>query len=282
MRLAVVNGAIEFNPIAEITKLYLTQKVTLQPALKPEELPELVRKIDEANITITTRNLILWQLHTMVRPSEAAQAKWQDIDYEESLWRVYVSKIDAFHYVPLTPQSLEVLESMRHISSGLEFIFPADRDHRKYANKQSANMALKRMGFKDRTTAHGLRGLASTTLNANGFDGDVIESALSHREPNKIRRAYHHTDYLERRKPLMNWWSDRIEQASKGETMVVNMRIYRLKDLTQLLGVSRATIYSWMNQGKFPPSISLGASSVSWKESDIQNWIDSRSQQTMQ
>lgn len=72
-----------------------------------------------------------------------------------------------------------------------------------------------------------------------------------------------------------------IAQQGKIETVKPSL-YYRLKDLTQLLGVSRAIIYSWMNQGKFPPSISLGASSVSWKESDIQNWIDSRSQQTMQ
>ncbi|WP_417883683.1 integrase arm-type DNA-binding domain-containing protein [Vibrio rumoiensis] len=224
MRLAVVNGAIEFNPISEITKLYPTPKVKHQPSLKPEELPELVDRISKANITITTRNLILWQLHTMVRPSEAAQAKWEDIDYDEGLWRVYISKIDTFHYVPLTPPALNILESMKPISSGLEYIFPADRDHKKHANIQSANMALKRMGFKDRTTAHGLRGLASTTLNANGFDGDVIEAALSHQEPNKIRRAYNHTDYLERRKPLMSWWSERIEQAGKGEVLSVGVR----------------------------------------------------------
>ncbi|MGO2510059.1 MAG: tyrosine-type recombinase/integrase [Vibrio hibernica] len=224
MRLAVVNGAIEFNPIAEITKMYPTTKVKHQPSLKPEELPELVDKISKANITITTRNLILWQLHTMVRPSEAAQAKWEDIDYEENLWRVYISKIDTFHYVPLTPQMLDILEAVKTISHNSEFIFPADRDSKRHTNTQSANMALKRMGFKDRTTAHGLRGLASTTMNANGFNGDVIEAALSHQEQNKIRRAYNHTDYLECRKPLMIWWSDRIEQAGKGEILKVGVR----------------------------------------------------------
>lgn len=224
MRLAVVNGAIELNPIAEITKMYPATKVKHQPSLKPEELPELIDKISKANITITTRNLILWQLHTMVRPSEAAKAKWSDIDLEEKLWRVYISKLDTFHYVPLTAQMLDILDNVKVISHDSEYIFPAARSHKQHANIQSANMALKRMGFKDRTTAHGLRGLASTTLNANGFDGDVIEAALSHQEPNKIRRAYNHTDYLERRKPLMAWWSERIEQAGKGEKLSVGVR----------------------------------------------------------
>ncbi len=60
------------------------------------------------------------------------------------------------------------------------------------------------------------------------------------------------------------------------------MRIYRLKELTQRLGVSRATIYNWMNQKKFPQSIQLGAGSVGWKEEDIQHWIDTRHTQSTQ
>ncbi len=228
MRIAVVNGAIEFNPLVELTKLYPSQKVKHNPALSPEELPELVASIDNANLSTTTRNLILWQLHTMVRPSEAATAKWSQIDFEEMVWVVPVPKMHTTHTVPITPQALAIIESMKPISGHREYIFPADRNPKTHANTQTANAALKRMGFKDRTTAHGLRGLASTTLNAQGFDGDVIESALSHQEPNKIRRAYNHSDYLERRKPVMCWWSDRIEQASKGEILKVGIRGLRI------------------------------------------------------
>ncbi|MHC6528400.1 integrase arm-type DNA-binding domain-containing protein [Vibrio proteolyticus] len=228
MRIAVVNGAIEFNPLVELTKLYPSQKVKHNPALSPEELPELVTSIDNANLSTTTRNLILWQLHTMVRPSEAATAKWSQIDLEEMVWVVPVPKMHTTHTVPITPQALAIIESMKPISGHREYIFPADRNPKTHVNTQTANAALKRMGFKDRTTAHGLRGLASTTLNAQGFDGDVIESALSHQEPNKIRRAYNHSDYLERRKPVMCWWSDRIEQASKGETLKVGIRGLRI------------------------------------------------------
>ena len=61
--------------------------------------------------------------------------------------------------------------------------------------------------------AHGLRSLASTTLNEQGFDGDVIESALAHIDKNEVRRAYNRAEYLERRRKLMYWWSEHIEQA---------------------------------------------------------------------
>jgi len=124
MRIAVVNGAIEFNPLVELTKLYPSKKVQHNPALRPEDLPELVSAIDQANLSLTTRNLILWQLHTIVRPSEAATAKWSQIDMDEKVWFVPVLKMHTTHTVPLTPQALVILENMRPVSGHREYIFP--------------------------------------------------------------------------------------------------------------------------------------------------------------
>jgi len=76
------------------------------------------------------------------------------------------------------------------------------------------------MGLKGRTTGHGLRSLASTTLNEQGFDGDVIEAALAHVDKNQIRSAYNRTTYLERRTKLMEWWSNHIATAAVGSLSV--------------------------------------------------------------
>ena len=76
------------------------------------------------------------------------------------------------------------------------------------------------MGLQGKQTAHGLRALASTTLNAQGFDSDLIEAALAHVDKNQVRAAYNRTDYLERRRKMMCWWSAHIEAASKGDYSV--------------------------------------------------------------
>lgn len=60
-----------------------------------------------------------------------------------------------------------------------------------------------------------MRSIASTVLNEEGFDDDVIEASLAHVDKNTVRRAYNRTDYLERRRVLMQWWSDYIENASR-------------------------------------------------------------------
>ena len=58
------------------------------PTLLPHQLDDLVRRIYGASIRYTTRNLVLWQLHTMVKPSEAAAAEWAEIDFTEKLWTI--------------------------------------------------------------------------------------------------------------------------------------------------------------------------------------------------
>ena len=126
--------------------------------------------------------------------------------------------------IPLTPQALALLDVMKPISQHREYVFPADRNPRSHANVQTANAAIKRMGFKGELVAHGLRSLASTTLNEQGFDPDVIESALAHVDTNEVRRAYNRTDYFERRKKMMFWWSEHIESAASGSSSLAGIK----------------------------------------------------------
>lgn len=221
MTYAVNTGRLHHNPLAGIRSAFETPKAINMPTLRPEELPELMEKLSYASIKITTRCLIEWQLHTMVRPNEAAGTKWEEIDFENGLWNVSAErmKMKKTHSVPLTPQTIEILERMKSISGHREYVFPSDRYPNKPSNSQTANMALKRMGFAGRLVAHGMRALASTTLNEQGFDGDVIEAALAHQEQNEVRRAYNRAEYIERRKVIMSWWSEHIENATTGNPM---------------------------------------------------------------
>ena len=80
------------------------------------------------------------------------------------------------------------------------------------------------MGFGGALVAHGLRSLASTILNEQGFDPDAIEAALSHTDKNEVRRAYNRAEYLERRRVMMCWWSEHIEKAALGSLSLADPR----------------------------------------------------------
>lgn len=219
MIFAVNTGLIHANPLAGLRAAFQKPVKENMPTITPEELPQLMRDICYASIKLVTRFLIEWQLHTMVRPSEAAGAKWFEIDLENKVWIIPAERMKKKreHLVPLTEQTLEILNSLKPISGHREHVFPADRNPRHHINAQTANMALKRMGYEKRLVAHGLRALASTTLNQQGFDGDVVEAALAHVDKNEVRRVYNRADYLERRRVMMSWWSEHIAQAQFGQ-----------------------------------------------------------------
>lgn len=227
MTYAVNTGSIHSNPLAGIKAAFKRPHIKNTPSLKPENLSELLSTVATSNIRLTTKLLISWQLHTMVRPSEAAKTMWSEFDFENNIWVLPAERMKGQmdkkreHRVPLTPQMLQILESIKPISGHREFVFPADRKLNHHTNVETANTALKRLGFQGRTTAHGLRSLASTTLNAQGFEPDLIEAALSHKDGDQVRSAYNRTDYLNRRREMMAWWSNHIEQASYGKLSII-------------------------------------------------------------
>jgi prophage regulatory protein len=55
-------------------------------------------------------------------------------------------------------------------------------------------------------------------------------------------------------------------------------RILRRPSVQSRTGLSRSSIYLNISKGTFPKPINLGARSVGWLESDIDNWIDARIQ----
>ncbi|MBL4682456.1 MAG: tyrosine-type recombinase/integrase [Pseudomonadales bacterium] len=187
--------------------------------IRPNELGKLMSDISYASIKLVTRCLLEWQLHTMARPSESAKAQWSEIDFENNLWVIPAErmKMRLEHKVPLTPQTIEILARLKPISGYRTHLFPSYINHNKHCNVESANKALSRMGYKNRLVAHGLRALASTTLNEQGHDPDVIEAALAHVDKNEVRRAYNRAEYLERRRILMCWWSQHIENSATGK-----------------------------------------------------------------
>jgi integrase len=235
---------ITTNSLTGIGKAFESPGKVHMPTLKPDQLSALMNKIAAASIKLTTRCLIEWQLHTMTRPSEAAGTRWDEIDLHNALWSIPPERMKKrrSHTVPLTSQAIGLLEIMKPISGHREHVFPAERNPRTHIHQQTANMALKRMGYGGQLVAHGLRSLASTTLNEQGHDPEVIEAALAHTDKNEVRSAYNRAEYLERRKILMQWWSDRVENSAQGNVSLTGTKHLRaLVDRSQPYPIKKET-----------------------------------------
>jgi hypothetical protein len=78
------------------------------------------------------------------------------------------------------------------------------------------NKALKNMGYAKRLTGHGMRGAFSTAFNEIGYPAVWIEAQLSHSDPNAVRAAYNHAEYVEQRRCMMQDWADRLDWLEQG------------------------------------------------------------------
>ncbi|QNQ21522.1 tyrosine-type recombinase/integrase [Kosakonia sp. SMBL-WEM22] len=210
---AVNTGLIDINPASGVGKAFVKPIKQNMLSLRPEELPKLMRSLNMSNLGVSTRCLIEWQLLTLVRPSEASGARWKEIDLSKKIWTIPASRMKAKreHTVPLSLQAIEILEIMKPISGHREYIFPSRNDPKQPMNSQTANAALKRIGYGGKLVAHGMRSIASTALNEAGFNPDIIEAALAHIDKNEVRRAYNRSTYLTQRIEIMHWWGLKVK-----------------------------------------------------------------------
>lgn len=212
-------GFIEYNKFDKLK--FVTHRSKNMPTLPPDELPLILKAINEYPATQQTKLLAYFQLLTMVRPSEAATAKWSDIDFIKKLWIIPNDnmKMRREHIVPLSPQALKILEKMKAITPpNYKYVFINRKylnDKNKHTSKETVNTMLKRIGYKDKLVAHGFRSIASTVLNESlEFHQDLIEISLSHVDKNKVRAIYNNAKYIDKRFELMIWWSNYVEKAS--------------------------------------------------------------------
>jgi integrase len=219
-RYAIAHGYAKRNPAVEIKPSDILKSVrkTNYARIEAKELPDLLKKIEVYQGTHVTRLAIKLLALTFVRTSELIEAKWSEFDFEASRWDIPAErmKMRTPHIVPLAKQTLEVLEMLRPLSGGSEWLFPGDRDRSKPMSNNTILKGLERMGYKGKMTGHGFRGLASTILHEQGYPHDHIELHLAHAPRNAVSAAYNHALYLEPRAKMMSDWADYLELTQRG------------------------------------------------------------------
>ena len=220
-RFAIARDIATRNPAADFKpRDILAEAQTENHArVDAKELPELLVKMDEYNGDAITRLAMKLMTYTFVRTSEEIEAPWSEFDLDEARWTIPAErmKMKTPHIVPLSRQAVEVLRALKQITGHGHFVFAGARDKKKPISNNTILYALYRLGYRDRMTGHGFRGLASTILNEHEFDEAHIELQLAHAKRNKVAAAYNHAKYLKQRTEMMQWWADYLDaKLAKG------------------------------------------------------------------
>jgi integrase len=171
-------------------------------------------ELSRSSIKVTTQILIEFQLHTLVRSSEAVAACWKEIDFNKRTWLIPAKRMKSHrdHIVPLSSQAITLLKVLRQINGGSKYLFPSRQDNGKTQSPLIVNVALKSISFKNNT-----RVMASNALHEQGYDSSLIEEALGHTEHDTNQGDMNSSEQFEKRKNMMSYWSNWIDWNRKSQ-----------------------------------------------------------------
>ncbi|WP_051916676.1 MULTISPECIES: tyrosine-type recombinase/integrase [unclassified Serratia (in: enterobacteria)] len=235
-RHAIAEGHIDTNPAADLDIIALPQKPTLHnPFLRIQELPAFLHHLHHYQGSRQTQLGLKLLLLTGVRTGELRQARPEHIDLKHALWKIPAETVKQLqkrvrtssteippYLVPLSRQAVQVIRELLDMRfASQHYLFSHRSEPKLPISENTLNSGLRRMGYKDRLTGHGIRATLSTALNELGYPKEWIEAQLSHSDKDQVRAAYNHAEYVEQRRQMMQEWADRLdqwrEQASKPQ-----------------------------------------------------------------
>ena len=165
------------------------------------------------NDIVTHRQALPHKDVAAARSGEVRLATWDEIDTAGAVWTVPAVRMKAKreHRVPLCRRALAILDAARTLGDGNRLVFPM-RSGRPIAPSTLPKML---QHHRIAAVAHGFRSsFRDWAAEMTDHPREVIEAALAHVVQNKVEAAYARSDLFERRRRLMNDWSEYL--ARKG------------------------------------------------------------------
>jgi integrase len=222
LQYGVLTGKAAHNVAADLKGALQPEKSQRKhyPSLiASKDVTELMKKIDAYPVPII-RLIMLFSAYTFQRPNDIRKAEWSEFDLNEAEWRIPPERMKRHraHIVPLSRQATEILRQSQTLNNEAKFIFHSPYPPlscKQPISQTAVKGALWAMGYEGTMTHHGFRRLASTNLNVQGVDQELIEIQLSHRDKDYKCAAHHPTDRLPERKIMMQNWADWLDSLYK-------------------------------------------------------------------
>jgi integrase len=178
-------------------------------------VPDLMIKL--RGLANVSAQALQFMIFTASRVSETLNATWAEVDLDAAIWTILArrTKSGREHRVPLTPESLSILQNLKAnpVESPDDFIFLGQGQRGPLSNMTFA-ILLKRLGVS-RCTPHGFRSsFRDWAGETTSYDRETCELALGHRIGNAVEQAYRRKDSLEKRRRMMSEWATYISRMN--------------------------------------------------------------------
>ena len=209
MRWAIAQGHRTDNPAAHGIATALPKvpvRSCPQRALPYALVPDAITRVRTSGCSLSIRLAFEFQVLCAVRPSEARLARWDDIELQTATWTIPAAGMKAgeAHRVPLSDRAVAVLRHAVAIRYG-DWVFPSPATGRPYG-RDWLRQVIASLGID--AVPHGFRSsFRDWAAEQTNTPREVMEAALAHSIRSAVETAYARTDYLERRRRLMQDWA---------------------------------------------------------------------------
>ena len=155
---------------------------------------------------------------TATRSGETLNARGEDIDETGKVWIIpdHRMKAGKEHRVPLSGRAMKIIEKLKTFKIN-DCLFPGYAEGKPLSN-MAMEMTLRRMKIDD-VTVHGFRSAFRDWCgNETPFPREVAEAALAH-VVGGVEGAYRRSDALEKRRSLMEAWSQHCEPSTAANVL---------------------------------------------------------------
>lgn len=221
MRYAVSVGLIDSDPCRDLRGALKAPVEKHLPAITEREpFGRLLVAIDSYNGNQIIAHALKLAPYLALRPGELRGGEWHEVQGNEWVIPDHRMKRKREHKIPLAPQVVTLLDSLRQYTGGGRLMFPSLRSKGRAISDGTLGSALKQIGYGgDVHVPHGFRSTFSTmAYEAERFREDVIEMQLSHQDKNSVKAAYKRGEHIKERTELMCWWADEVD-AMRAEAI---------------------------------------------------------------
>ena len=209
-------GLIEYTVAHKLSAIVPAYKHTHRPAIiDSKDLKVLLTSLfSEQGYTHSVKYALRILPYVFVRNSELRCARWDEFNLDNGEWHIPSErmKMREAHYVPLARQVVEVLNELKALQLHDVLLFPSTANRSRPISDNAMRVALLRLGYeKEEISVHGFRTTASTLLHEMGFNSQIIEKQLAHKDTNAIRDAYNRAEFKDERRRMMQKWADYLD-----------------------------------------------------------------------
>ncbi|MEN9832859.1 MAG: Prophage integrase [Bacteroidota bacterium] len=188
------------------------KRVQHHPALPIDRANEFIQAL-RAKPSVSAHALEFLIL-TAARTSEVRLASWDEFNLDTRVWTIPASRMKSGrqHRVPLSDRATEILQIRSRLSSS-NFTFPGqDKKGERGLSDGALLQLIRGIPGYEAYVPHGFRSTfrdwaAERTTYAN----ETVELALAHTIRNQTESSYRRGDQLEKRRRLMQAWSNFLE-----------------------------------------------------------------------